>query len=218
MAEVRLAPGLGGLRGKVGNAVYWQTEDGRTFVREAPRANDPRTPAQSEQRANFQAAVALYKNLSPEEQRAWRDWADFVEASRGGRRRGRANSAFLALALTYMRLHPGQWPPSTPPASLFLGDHVAVTAAAAGQGVAFTSDRPNSPGVATLLLLQRLRSVGERPRAGHDRIAGVHTFVPGGLSVTMPARPGEYECSVRLAEVATGQTTGLVRVGRVRVG
>ncbi|MBS1715537.1 MAG: hypothetical protein JST30_14510 [Armatimonadetes bacterium] len=81
----------------------------------------------------------------------------------------------------------------------------------------FTSDRPNSPGVTTALYLQRLRSVAEKPRKGHDKLHRFYAFEEGALSVTVPAPPGDYEASIKLVEASTGQTTGLVRVGRVRV-
>lgn len=65
--------------------------------------------------------------------------------------------------------------------------------------------------------MQRLRSVGERPRSGHDKLVRFYGFVEGGLSVSVPAAPGHYEASIRLVETATGQATGLVRIGRVDV-
>jgi hypothetical protein len=217
MAEVVPGGLFPPIKGRVGNAVYYQTADGRTFVRERPRVANPRTPAQTEQRANFDAAVALYRNLSLAEVDAWREWARQPGPDGPGARRARANTAYLSLALHFMRLNPGQWPPRLPPSSRFLGDHVAVTAAAAAGGVEFRSDRANSAGVATALYLQRLRSRGDGLSAKKARLRGYARFVAGGLTVVVPVGPGLYGCAVRLVEAATGQATGLLWLGRVEV-
>ncbi len=83
--------------------------------------------------------------------------------------------------------------------------------------MAFTSDRPNSPGVATALYLQRLRSHGDGFSAKKARLKRFARFEPGGLTVTVPVGPGTYACAIRLVEAATGQATGLLWLGRVVV-
>jgi hypothetical protein len=219
MAEYQAGGFFQGLRGRVGNAVYYVTADGRTFVREAPRPNNPQTAAQQLRRANFHKAVAYFNSLTMEEHEAWRQWAARVSGSgvRGSGKAPRANTAFTSLAVTFLLLNPSQWPPRLPPSSVFLGDYVGVVAAPEPSGVVFTSDRPNAPGVTTMLLLQRLRSVGEAPSEGRARFQQAYAFADGALSVTVPAPPGHYACAIKLAEVATGQTTALEWVGRVQV-
>jgi hypothetical protein len=210
----RIKPGVfaGRVSGLIGGAVYVVTADGGTFVREPPRPNDPRTSAQLDRRADFQKAVRFYANLTAAEQDAWRAWA----AAQGqGGRPVRGVNAFVALATVFLRLNPSSWPPRLPPSSVFLGDGVVVRAEPGPGGVTFVADRPNSPGVATALMLQRLRSHGESREPGKARVREVVSFSPGGLSVTVPARRGEYEAAVKLYEASTGQSTALAWLGRV---
>lgn len=103
-------------------------------------------------------------------------------------------------------------PSPTPPSS---GRH--EPSAPDEGGATFTADRPNSPGVTTALYLQRLRSIGEARNARKARLQRFFTFEPGGLSVTVPARPGRYEAAMKLVETATGQTTPLVWLGRIEL-
>ncbi len=214
MAKVRAAAFAGAVSGKVGNAVYIQTADGETIVRDLPRRRDPRTAAQADWRADFQSATALFSGLSSEEHRAWRAYAK--DLSRPGQT-VRAVNAFIALATTFRRLNPGQWPPRLPPEAPFLGDCLRVTAVGAEGGVTFRADRPNGPDVTTVLMLQRLRSYGDARNPEKARWQRAVRFAEGGLSVTVPARRGVYEAAIRLYKTATGQSTPLTWLGQLEV-
>lgn len=83
--------------------------------------------------------------------------------------------------------------------------------------ITFTATGPNSSGVVTELLLQALPSRLSTPQKGRDRHKAVVTFTASSLSATVAVKPGAYAASVRFVKTATGQASGLVRVGIVDV-
>ncbi len=85
-------------------------------------------------------------------------------------------------------------------------------------GIVFTANSPNGEDVTTELLLQRVGSVHSRGTPALMRTQGFFTFTEGMLSTTVPAQPGCYACAVRFVRPSTGQASGLVVVGTVRVG
>lgn len=89
--------------------------------------------------------------------------------------------------------------------------------ASPGLGILFSADRPNSSGVVTELLLQRLPGRNCRSYRDKYRHQKFVAFTQGGLEATVPAQPGWYACGVRFVNVTTGQDTPVAELGVVGV-
>ncbi|MCW5939605.1 MAG: hypothetical protein KF884_01230 [Fimbriimonadaceae bacterium] len=109
-------------------------------------------------------------------------------------------------------------PPTLPPASPFGGDAARLAVEGLAGALRYTSDRPNSSGVVTELLGLSVRSALAEPRDRDFRVLERVAFVPGGLSAEVAAKPGRYAVAARYVLRATGQATGVLRLGVVEVG
>ena len=87
-----------------------------------------------------------------------------------------------------------------------------------GPSVVFTCLVPNSPGVATELLVQSLPSPGRKGSADKYRSRGFVEFAEAGQTVEVPLPLGTSMVAVRFVEIASGQASGIVPLGRVTVG
>jgi hypothetical protein len=220
MAKLRTGFMVGGLSGSTGGAVLVQRRDGSVILRERVTPRDPETPLQLANRARLQRAAAVYRALTPEEHAAWRDYAARLRAPSCGQAPGPAPSAqnlFTGLAVRYLHLHGGEEAPRLPPARAFLGDGVALAAEGGPGRVVFTAGGPNSDGVVTELLVQRMRTAasGRYPRA--YRHGAYVAFAPGSLSAEVAAARGWVAPAVRFVATATGQASGLVELTPVLV-
>ena len=87
-----------------------------------------------------------------------------------------------------------------------------------GEGVLFTANAPNAPGVVTELMAVRVPNANRRPQTKAYRTRGFVAFAAAGEEAVVPCGPGTALVAVRFVEAATGQASGLVPLGRVVVG
>jgi hypothetical protein len=217
MAKLKGTAVACGLSGSAGPVVFVRMPGGGTAVRDRTVPRDPNSPAQAQWRGLVARASALWRTLTPEQAQRWQEYA---EAAGEGREGGRPNASglFVGLAAKVWQVEAAAAPPLDPPSQGFLGDGVPVSAAGEPGAVRFAAGGPNSAGVVTELLLQRLPSRLARPQKGRDRHRGFVAFAPGSLEASVPAPPGAYAASVRFVLAATGQASALVRLGTVVAG
>ncbi len=211
---------VGLLSGKLGNVVFVQRRDGALFVRERVEPRNPRTPAQRAWRGLVGRAAKEFKALTPEQYALWVDYCRDLDAQNAAEGRpgcARPINVFTSLTAKFLQATPGAVPPTTPPGSPFQGDGVSVSAGAGEGTVAFASNAPNAPDVATELLLQRVASINGAPTPRGYRTSGYHAFAPGSLSASVSAEPGFYAAAVRFVRTTTGQSSGVVALGNLKV-
>jgi len=131
---------------------------------------------------------------------------------------------FVALTAKYLMVHPGGTAPRVPPATVFLGDGVRVAAEAAPGAVRFVASGANASGVVTELLLQRvtellLQRLASAGRVGSPSAYRSQGFVAfsGPSAHEIPVSAGLFLAAIRFVEASSGQVSGLVELGRVRV-
>lgn len=209
------------LSGKLGGQVYRRT-DGDTVVAAAPSPNDPQSPAQCAQRTRLMRVNWFWASLPLDSIARWRAYAasasPLPHPPRGAKtgRTPSGNEAFKRLATKYLIVHGGTTVPTEPPTSAFLGDGPRLSVAGTAQGVRFEASSPNSPGVVTELMLQRLPARHRLPKARDYRTM---TFVAfAGEPTTVSCRPGAYACAFRYVCAETGQSTERAFLGVVEVG
>lgn len=188
----------------------------------APARVNPRSPLQEAQRRRVAIVNTLWAALPLESIARWRAYAEgpsFQPLSPAQERSSRAasgNALFKKLATKYLVVHGGFVAPTEPPAAPFLGDAIVVGVAGSALGAVFSASAPNSPGVLTELLLQRLPARHRLPKARDYRTLAFVEFAGGPVSV--PAAPGAYACAVRFVRADTGQESATVPLGTVEVG
>lgn len=205
---------LGEGSGRLAGAVMVRTAAGKVYLREHVIPRNPNTEKQRAWRALRAQAMRAYRTLSPEQVQNW---------ARYGRERAidghpwRAVDAFMALSSKFLQVDADRVIPLDPPEALFVGDAVVVVAEAGAGSVEFRALAANHAGVVTELLLAPMRTAGTNP---NDRAFRHQRFVaftgPGTESVPVD-RPGWWAAAVRFVRVDTGQMSGLLRVGIVRV-
>ena len=214
MAKVRPSGIIGTLSGSAGPLAFRRTRGGLQLIeRESPRNRE--TPAQRAQRDRMTRAARAWTAMSPEQVLAWRTYASTLAPSPLDPPPTAVN-VFKALAMRVIAIDPDAPIPLVPPESPFGGDGVAVTVQGLATSVRFVPDRPNTDGVATELLLQRLASPHRAAYASRYRSKGY--FALSGAPIEIEAYAGWYACAVRFARAATGQAGPLLALGVVRVG
>jgi len=213
MAIVRTSAFVAGIRGSAGNVTYVETPFG-VSIRDRVIPRDPRTPAQEAARERMTLAARAWKALSLAEARSWREYAAALDQQPPWRP-AKAQTRFVELAIRFLQVNAGGVIPRSPPANPFAGDGLVVSVEGLVGAVRFAASQPNSPDVTTELLVQRLVSVHRRTYLERYRTQGFHAFGP---SAEVGVRPGLYACAVRFVRVSTGQATGLVELGLVKVG
>lgn len=215
MAKVKAGIGIGSISGTSGGAVFVQRRDGTILVRERPTFSGSDTDGQRESRRLFSRASSAWRDLTDDEQRAWLAWAKRENPFAGA---SAAANSFRSLAVRWLAFDPQGDPPRLPPDAPFGGDAVEVAVDGTSSTIRFVADRPNSTGVATELMAVAVRSAISEPRDRDYRILGRMAFAKGALSCEVPATPGRHAVGVRFVLRATGQSTGVLRLGIVRVG
>ncbi|MCE9557396.1 MAG: hypothetical protein K8R88_00445 [Armatimonadetes bacterium] len=221
MAKLASAPGFGPMSGKIGNLIFTRQANGTTQMRSRKIPANPRTPAQQANRDRFTIATQTWKSLSLAEMQTW-------EAFTTQTHRAHLNpslsptppayTVFVSLSTKFLAVNPGNTPPRTAPAEFFSGDGIRIAVSASPGQITFAANIPNSPGVTTEFLIQKLASAGRRGNPKDYRSQGFHTYTSGTLTHTLSAKPGLYLVAVRYTQVSTGQTSELVPFGRVEVG
>lgn len=125
-------------------------------------------------------------------------------------------AAFRSLGLKYLAVHGGVEVPSEPPTEPFFGDGLRVGVSAQGDsGIVFSADFPNTPGVLTELLLQRLPTRHRLPKARDYRTMAYVALA--GEPVVIACAQGAYAGAIRFVRTATGQETAMATLGTVEV-
>lgn len=221
MAKVRMSGAFEAPKGKIGDLVFVRLPGGGASMRDRAVGANPRTAAQRAWREAIGRATRLYQTLDEAEHAAWTTFV--TEVHEAGVTPSlssppRVYNIFVALTAKFIALSPDQEAPRLPPASLFMGDGISVSAAGEDGAVRFTASGPNASQVTTELLLQWVPSPGRRPTASKYRIAAVHAFASAGDSIAVPSRLGVVYTAIRFVSLSSGQSSGLVPLGRVIVG
>jgi hypothetical protein len=244
MAKAKFGvPGLT-ISGRLGGAVIVPMADGRVIVRDLPERKVPPTAKQTEAAARLRPVAEAWHALSLTEVEAWRAFAKSppephpYPSPRGGGRFGQGGgeiplkpyNAFTMLAAKCLQMRPGAPVPTLPPTTGFMGDGIQVNlrfsiddlrlreGSEVGSGaIVFEASGPNSAGVVTELLLQKLKSRNRMPSAKDYRTQRFVAFAAGSLESTVPVEPGAYACAIRFVREATGQETALVPLGLMEV-
>ena len=85
-------------------------------------------------------------------------------------------------------------------------------------GIVFSASAPNSPGVWTELLTQRLAAAWRKPHPNEYRTRAFVGYATGSTEAVVACEPGAYACAVRFVRAATGQASPLLPLGVVVVG
>ena len=87
-----------------------------------------------------------------------------------------------------------------------------------GEGaILFSASAPNSPGVLTELLTQRLAAAWRKPHPNEYRTRGFVAFESGATEAVLPCAPGAYACAIRFVRADSGQASPLLPLGTVVV-
>ena len=85
-----------------------------------------------------------------------------------------------------------------------------------GEGaIRFSPSAPNTPGVLTEILVQKLAGKHRKPVPKAYRTAAFVAFTNEPFD--LPVEPGVYACAIRFVREATGQETQIVPIGKVAV-
>ena len=189
-------------------------------VRRKPRRRAERTPGQLAQEARVRQVGALWRTVDVAGARAWRRYAEGLEADlpAAERRPMTAYNAFLSLAARRLQVAPGEAVPILPPSVPFGGDAARIVVLGEAGVARFVSDRANAEGVVTELASQPLRSATRLPEAGKYAARGFVAFGNEGLEAAIPLRKGAHALAVRFVERATGRATATFPLGIVVVG
>lgn len=82
--------------------------------------------------------------------------------------------------------------------------------------ITLSPSAPNTPGVLTEILVQRLAGKHRKPVAKAYRTAAFVAFTNEPFE--LPVEAGVYACAMRFVREATGQETQIVPIGKVQVG
>lgn len=220
MAKIAFTPVVSNARGKTGQAVFTKTRSG-SIIRLRVKPKNPRTVAQTTVRANLTEASRTYKGLSSSDVLSWQNYAATVtkrNAVTGQHYNPSAITAFNGLATSFLEMTPGGSIPTTPPTTPFVGDSVTITAVGGSGDITYTASAANATGVNTYLLLQKLVSANREPNPKGYRIGVIHHFVSGTLTnVISGLAPGTYAVAYKFGQVADGQTSLPVVIGKVTV-
>ena len=225
----------------MGEATFVQGVTG-TQLRRRPVRVGGLTPAQRSSAERMETIAAHWSQVDLPGIEAWRAYAASLEAMRPALQRQPMTSyqAFLGLTTRLLMIDPAAPVPLLPPTGAFAGDAVRVTVSATPpapssspgersqtamdrprsdeEGVLFSANRPNAPGVVTETLVQRLASVGRAPVADRYVSRGFVAFEEGALEAVVPCLPGWAACAVRFVDAGTGEATATFPLGIVGVG
>ena len=234
------------ISGKLWGGVLAVQPDGTTVLRDAPRRRRPPTPAMRAAAARFEPVAQAWRAIPPEAIGLWRAYAAqrgtqpyrafTALASKRLQMRPGAPVPLLpptapfagdGIRVTVDSLPLGKGrdgiesseeegraredetgPLPLPP----LQDEPL------GEGVLFTANAPNAPGVVTELLTVRLPNANRRPQAKDYRTRAFVPFAAGVLTARVPCGRGAWACAVRFVREDSGQEGGVVEIGVVTVG
>jgi len=196
------------LSGKSTNIVYEDTEFG-TVGREYEVPHNPNTPAQETVRAGFSGATQAFSQLTKAKVDAWNAYAaTFKIRNKAGKLRSkRGINVYAALSTKWRLVNPTGSFPQDPPTTPFSNDTPIITATAGTGKITFNASAPNTPGVVTELLIQKLVNGNRKPSAHNYRTGAYFAFVLGTLTKDVTVPPGFYAAGYRFVKTATGQAS-----------
>lgn len=194
-----------GLSGRNGNLTYEETVNGTIFFNFKMPA-DPNTPAQEVVRSDFRRATQTFATLPKAKVDAWNTYAKTLRTRNANdqMRSQRGLNVFVALTTKFLLVNPTGTIPQDPPGTPFYGDPLTVTATAGVGKITFTASGPNTPGVMTELLFQKLVNGNRKPGKSY-KTGSYTTFIGGALSKDVAVPPGYYAAAYRFVKAATGQ-------------
>lgn len=213
--------------------VVTRTQAGTT-TRQRPRYRYPKVAAVQQGNDRLRRASEIWNTFTTAEAEAWRDYA------KASSRRDpvtlelyapSAQNIFLGLTVKLLQISDFRFQisdrgvgreisdfrlgevPRMPPTSDFLGDNLTVSAEAIEGGVRFTPSSPNSEGVLTELMFQRLPNPRRAPVKFYKSLAFVAFEGPTDIDL----EPGIYYFGYRFVNATTGQMTEMLGLGAVVV-
>jgi hypothetical protein len=209
MAKIALSSTISAIRGKVGTNVYTRGRSGPTLRIKVPVAN-PKTQPQRFVRGNLGRAARAYKSLTKSQRVQWQDYAAGLQVSNkvtGNSYSPAAIDVFVGLAAKFLQVSPTGTIPLTPPSTPFSGDNVVLTATTPSAGIVrLTASGPNTAGVTTEILIQRLPSINRMPPDNGYRHKQFHVFA-GATPLELELGPGVWAVAYRFVKTSTGQAT-----------
>lgn len=211
MALFKLGAFAESLSGKSGNTVFVRTKAG-TVVRDFVIPTNPDTAAQQGVRSYFGLATTAFRNMTSSQVQTWNNYASqFTTRTRAGKLRKRTGiNVFTALTTKFLQVTPTGTIPLTPPTSAFAGETITLTVTPGDGQLQFTASGPNTSGVKTEILFQRLAAPNRKPERGAYRHKQFVTFASGSLSVSIVTEPGYWATAYRFVKTATGQASDLI--------
>lgn len=219
MARARLSMAFEDVRGRMGQSVVSRTQGGLVTKR-LPKYKYPKIPAVEQGAERMRQANAAWNELTLAQAQAWQGYAETLfrtDPITGTRYAMSAKSAFIALTTKLLQMHPSQPIPAWPPLDGFIGDGVGLEVSSPHSHVVrFSASGPNSPGVVTELMVQKLANVRRSPSKFYKSLV-FHAFEPGALTLDVTLDPGVYAFAYRFVRATTGQMTPMVGLGTVEV-
>ncbi len=227
MAKATLSALLSNASGSIGQDVIYLTRQGLA-VRPKPRYRQFPNPATAGARSRMLAAKAVWESLTLEQVQAWREYAASITIHRpldGAAYSPIAYNAFIGLATRVLQADPSAFVPLLPPVSEFIGEGIVVNRVQGiGSGVVrFWASGPNSDGVVTELMAQKLANIRRMPKSFYKSLSFV-AFVPNASEdpeepcfVDLTLDRGAYAFAYRFVKKATGQTRAQMLLGVLEV-
>jgi len=218
MALVTPSAALGDVSGLIGGSVVANSRSG-LVLRKRPTYERPTSPDQAAASARMAAASRAWGELSYAQVEAWNAYARTIKHVNpvAGRRYSPAGfNVFVGLACKVLQIDPLAPIPTAPPLTPWPQEAVLVSARAEPGEVVFEASGPNSPGVVTELLLQRLPNI-RRAAKSQYKTAGFVSFAAGDLEARVPVEAGAYVPAYRFVEAATGRALGVLGLARLEV-
>jgi hypothetical protein len=194
---VKVGTFIRALSGKGSNVVFEDTEFGtvgREYV--IPTV-----------RAYFSSATQAFAQLPKAKVDAWNAYArQFKTRNKAGKMRAkRGLNVYAALYTKWKFVNPTGTFPQDPPTTPF-SDDLPVISVTAGTGkLTFTASVPNTTGVTTELLFQKLVNGNRKPQKNAYKTGAYFTFAIGALTKDVTVPPGYFAAGYRFVKVATGQ-------------
>lgn len=212
MAKVAYSTVVNEASGKAGTVVWRKHRSGPNFsVRVSPK--NPDTAAQRAVRGYLSKAAKTFEGMTPAQVAVWDAYGETIVRHNpltGGTYTSTGIAAFIELTVKFLQNNPGGTIPLVPPSSEFTGDSITVTASAGTGVVTFTASAPNSAGVMTELLLQKLPNTHREPSKNGYRSMQFFNFAVGVLTRNVSVPAGFYAAGYRFVKASTGQATPMV--------
>ena len=207
--------------GRMGSVVWTRARNGAT-ARTWTQVSNPRTNAQTQVRQSFAQAARTFANMTPAQAAAWNAYGQTITRTNplnGKTYHPAGIDIFMAYATKFLQLSPSGTIPVAPPASPFVGDSISLTAESESPGViSFNASGPNSAGVTTELLIQKLPGSNRKPNPEGYQHAAFKVFTSGSLKQDVNVVAGHYAAAYRFVKNSTGQATELVTLPVMTIG